>query len=171
MPRQFTDTLGDTWTLTVNVNTLKAVKALEHEGKPVDLLAVIDRSNGLLAALTTDPCLLVAVVYLIAEKQIEAKGLTPDDFAARIVGDVIDNATAALLEELTAFFPKGRRALIERALAKFDNLQTAVAARLLERIETLDTAAVVDDILGQLPPAPLASSGKPPAPSASTLAP
>ncbi len=126
--RTFVDNAGRTWTVQINVDAIKRVRDLVG----VNLLEVLD--GKLLERLTADPVLLCDVLYAACRVEADTRQVGDVDFGRAMAGDAIDAATTALLEELVAFFPKGRRAVMEKALRKLVALEAAalnvVAARL-----------------------------------------
>ncbi len=53
-----------------------------------------------------------------------SKGSATRSSGRDLAGDVISDATAALLEGLVAFFPEPRRRLLKTAAAKYQSVQT-----------------------------------------------
>ena len=116
--RTFTDNAGRTWTLAINVDTIRRVRALVD----VDLLEAVE--GKLIERLAADPILLCDVIYVICKPEADGRSITDEDFGRSMAGDAIDLATTSLLEELVDFFPKSRRQLLSKALAKFRQLET-----------------------------------------------
>ena len=112
--KTFTDNGGRTWTVSLNVTTLKQVKSLCG----VDLMDAVNDGGKLLERLASDPVLLCDVIFAICKDQAEAKSVTDVDFGGGMAGDPIESATTALLEELVDFFPRGKREVLRRALQK-----------------------------------------------------
>ena len=99
--KSFTDNTGRTWTLVVNVATVKRVRALCG----VDLNSVIEVEDGkpsakLLERLSSDPVLLVDVLYAVCKPECDQRNVSDEDFGAAMAGDAIEQATAALLDEV-----------------------------------------------------------------------
>lgn len=133
----FTDTAGRTWTITINVDAIKRVRALLD----VDLLTIVD--GQLIERLLRDPVLLCDVVYAVCKPEADAKNITDEQFGQAMAGDAIEHATKALLEELVGFSPSPRdRATLQRVLTTtyqvLDRARDAIDAKLesgeLERI-------------------------------------
>ena len=116
--RTFTDNAGRTWTLAINVDTIRRVRSLVD----VDLLEAVE--GKLIERLASDPILLCDVVYVICKPEADGRSITDEDFGRAMAGDAIDLATTSLLEELVDFFPKSRRQLLSKALSKFRHLET-----------------------------------------------
>jgi hypothetical protein len=158
----FTDNAGRPWTVTVNVNTIKRVRALAG----VDLLEVL--GGDLLERLIADPVLLCDVVYAACKPEADEKKVTDEDFGRAMAGDAIEQATKALLDELVSFSPS-RQAR--------DNLTRILETtwRLVDRAQDLIAAKLASGEIEQRAEAALTrlndSSGSSPASSASTPAP
>ncbi len=95
----FNDTLGRTWTVTINVDAIRRVRALLD----INLLDAIE--GKLLERLVTDPVLLCDILFALVQPEAHAKNISDEDFGKSLGGDVLDHATSALLEELVDFFP------------------------------------------------------------------
>lgn len=117
--KSFTDNLGRTWMLVVNVAAIKRVRALCD----VDLNAIveIDHDNNpstkLLERLSSDPVLLVDVLYAVCKPDCDQKQVSDQDFGAAMAGDAIDHATTALLDEIVDFFPEAKRLAFKKILS------------------------------------------------------
>ena len=179
--KTFTDNAGRTWTVAINVTTLKQMKSLVG----VDLLDVVNDNGTLLERLAGDPVLLCDVIFALCKEEADAKNVTDADFGRAMAGDAIEAATTALLEELVDFFRGEKRATLRRALklmrryeekalkaaqmklddprleAAVDNAVARMTARMDERIAEL---AAQDSTPGD-------SSGSAPASQALTPAP
>lgn len=144
--KTFQDNAGRQWTVTINVDAIRRVRSLVD----VNLLDVLDDGCKLLAQLHDDPVLLVDVIYCVCKPEADAKNITDEDFGRAMAGDAIGNATAALLAELSDFFPNARqRAAMQELLRKTNT----VADRLLEKAESairqLDPASIAETVLNQ----------------------
>ncbi|MCJ7543370.1 MAG: hypothetical protein MUP47_02200 [Phycisphaerae bacterium] len=127
--KTFTTTDPDRlWNVAIDVNALRRLRAAVH----VDLMEAIQ--GDLLDKLAADPVLLVDVLWVLCREQAEAAGITDEQFGGAVIGDVIEAATDALLEELADFFPQRRRKVLRMAkekAAKLQELNLAQAAELL----------------------------------------
>ena len=78
--KSFTDNLGRTWTLVVNVAAIKRVRALC--GVDLNAIVEIDKDNNptaeLLERLSTDPVLLVDVLYAVCKTECDQKGVSDE---------------------------------------------------------------------------------------------
>ncbi len=115
--KTFTDNVGRTWTVTINVGTIKRVKATLG----VDLLEAI--TDNLTEKLKNDICLFVDVLYVICQKEAEAKNISDESFGEGLVGDVIESATNAFLDELIEFFPTEKKMILKQALMKVNKAE------------------------------------------------
>ena len=118
----FTDSAGRLWTLQINVDAIKRVRALTK----IDLLDVFD--GQLIERLASDPICLCDVLFALVKPEADSRSVTDADFGRALAGDVIDLATAALLEELVSFFPQGKRLVLQKALAKYRRLEEKALA-------------------------------------------
>lgn len=146
--KSFTDTLGRTWTLVVNVATLKRVRALCG----VDLNGIIEVEDGkpetrLLEKLSTDPVLLVDVLYAVCQPECDRRQVTDEDFGSAMAGDAIDLATSALLDEIIDFFPDAKRQAFRKILSATRRFEEIAKKRLSE---ALADSAFEDNIVSEL---------------------
>jgi hypothetical protein len=130
--KSFTDNKGRTWTLEVTVATVKRVRALCR----VDLNSIVelDKNNKpsaeLLERLSSDPVLLVDVLYAICKPQADKLGVSDEDFGEAMAGDVIEHATTALLEEVIDFFPEAKRLVMRKILSASRKFSEAARRKL-----------------------------------------
>ena len=116
--RTFHDNAGRNWTVTLNVATLKRIRALTS----IDLINIISLDEHrkpnveLLERLSEDPILLVDVLYAACKPEADAQNVTDEQFGAAMAGDAIEHATNALLEELVSFFPDPKRKVLQKIL-------------------------------------------------------
>ena len=164
--KTFADNAARTWTVQINVDTIKRVRDLAQ----VNLLEVIE--GKLLERLISDPILLCDVIYCVCQPEADTKNISDADFGRSMAGDAIDGATTALLEELVDFFPQGKRRVLSKALAKLKQLETAALAVVETRLESPELEKRMAAQLAQLaaPPSLGTSSGSVPASSDSSPA-
>jgi len=130
--KTFTDNKGRTWTLEVTVATVKRVRALCR----VDLNSIVelDKNNKpsaeLLERLSSDPVLLVDVLYAVCKPQADKLGVSDEDFGEAMAGDAIEHATTALLEEVINFFPESKRMVMQRILSASRKFSEAARKKL-----------------------------------------
>jgi hypothetical protein len=142
--KTFTDTAGRTWTIAVNVDTLKRVRALVN----VNLLEVIE--GTLIEKLIADPILLCDVLFAAVKPEADAKSISDVDFGKALAGDAIELATTALLEELVDFFPEARRRVLQKALQKLKTWQTKVLQVAESRLDNPELESQLEARLKEL---------------------
>lgn len=105
------------WEIKVNVNTLRRIKALCG----VDLMELIsvnektgEMNTALLERLSSDPILLVDILYATCKPQADEKNITDEQFGELWVGDQIEVAVNALLGEIINFFPEAKRKIWQK---------------------------------------------------------
>ena len=159
--KTFKDNADRTWTVTVNVDSIKRVRSLLN----IDLMEAVE--GKLIERLIGDPILLCDVIYCVCKEDADAKGITDEEFGRSMAGDAIELATTALLEQLVDFFPQGKRQLLRKALAKLETLQETMLAVVSERLDSPELDAQLLAELRKLGD----SSGDSPASSESTPVP
>ena len=116
--KTFRDNKRRVWTLEVNVAAIKRVRGLCK----VDLNSIVevDSENRptarLLEQLSSDPVLLVDVLYAICKPDADKQGVTDEEFGEAMAGDAIEQATEALLDEIVDFFPSAKRQVMRKIL-------------------------------------------------------
>ena len=115
--KTFKDNAGRTWTVDVNIATVKRVKSLLK----VDLTDAVE--GKLLDRFILDPILLCDVIYAICKPEADKANITDEQFGYAMSGDAIEHATEALLEELINFFPELNRPALRLARGKFQTFQ------------------------------------------------
>ena len=164
--KSFTDNTGRTWTLVVNVATIKRVRALCG----VDLNSIVEVEDGkpaakLLERLSGDPVLLVDVLYAVCRPECEQKGVSDEDFGAAMAGDAVEQATDALLDEIVDFFPAAKRKAFQRILSASRRFGEAARRRLEATLADgrLEDALVseLERLTGLSPNAPEAAGSTP----------
>jgi hypothetical protein len=110
--RSFVDTQSRRWTITVDVGAIRRVRALCG----IDLLSIIafkeetqEANTDLLEKLSSDPVLLVDVLYAICKPDADAQNISDEEFGRALSGDIIEDATHILLDEVVDFFPEAKR--------------------------------------------------------------
>ena len=165
----FKDNQGREWTVEITVAAIKRVRGLAG----VDLMEVLEGSNGLIEKLVRDPVLLCDVIYAACKPQADEREVADEAFGASMAGDAIEHATAALLEELVDFCPSPRdRANLGRVLKATREVMDKARDVVERRIdELIDGGALERAVLEAVPPTVEAaaggSSGSAPASSAS----
>ena len=167
--RQFKDNAGRTWTVDINVATLKRVRGLTG----VDLMQVIE--GTLIEKLIRDPVLLCDVVYAVCKPEADAAKVSDEEFGKAMAGDAIEAATGAVLDELISFCPSPRdRANLGRVLQATNRVMEKARDLTEKRIETLTSESELDKLVNRMVPEPRtpgSSSTSAPELSASTPGP
>jgi len=158
----FTDTEGRSWTVQVTVDSIRRVRDLTGVN-----LAVEATGGDLFERLAADPVLLCDILYGLVKPEADARGVSDADFGRALAGDVLEGATAALLEGLVGFFPSGRRRLLAKAVEKMRVLETRALEAAEARLESPELAQEMETALRTLGGSVTASPGS----SASTQAP
>ncbi len=160
--RTFKDNAGRTWTVEINVATLKRVRGLAG----VDLMQVIE--GTLIEKFIRDPVLLCDVVYAICKPEADSAKVSDEEFGRAMAGDAIEAATGAVLEELVAFCPSPRdRANLGRVLQATRNVMEKARDVVEKRLESGELDRLADRLLQSAG----VSSTSAPASSESTQAP
>ena len=139
--KTFTDNASRTWTVAINVTSIKRVK----DTLDVNLLEAIE--GHLLERLVSDPVLLCGLLFVLCKPEADAQQVSDEEFGQSMGGDAIDRATTALLEELVDFFPSGKRGVLASALVKLKHLETRAIEIATERLESPQLAAHLEALL------------------------
>lgn len=99
---EFNDSEGRSWNVRVTVSTVRAVR----DALDVDLMEAVE--GKLLDRLSSDPVLLVDVLYVVCRTEADGRGVTDMQFGEAMAGDAIEHATMAFLEAIVDFFPNPR---------------------------------------------------------------
>lgn len=164
--RQFKDNAGRTWTVDINVATLKRVRGLTG----VDLMQIIE--GTLIEKFIRDPVLLCDVVYAVCKPEADAAKVSDEEFGKAMAGDAIEAATGAVLDELISFCPSPRdRANLGRVLQATNRVMEKARDVTEKRIETLTSEGELDKLVNRLLETSGRSSTSAPELSASTPGP
>jgi hypothetical protein len=139
--KTFQDTKGDTWTVSINVATIKRVRGLTS----IDLMSVLD--GKLLETLSSDLIQLCDIVYAVCKPECDLRNVSDEDFGRRMAGDAIAAAWVALTEELADFFPPARRTLLRRALEKLSKLEGMIVAHAIQKMDSGEMEAEIESAL------------------------
>ena len=142
--KTFTDNAGRTWTVSLTIDAAKRVRGLLS----VNLLEPEAGDPPLLTRLGTDVILLCDVVFALIKPQADAAGVTDEQFAAALGGDVILAAQTAFYEELVVFFRKLGRTDLAKAVDAQRRMIDLAVRRIETRIDRLDLEATIESALG-----------------------
>ena len=107
----FKDSNGRDWILRLNVGTIRAIRD-KHKVN----LATLDGTAY--DQLEGDPELLVDVLWSLCAAQATVANVTEVQFGEAMIGDAIENATAAMLEAIGDFFPSRKRQMVQTLAQK-----------------------------------------------------
>ena len=139
--KSFRDADGREWPVTVDVNAAKRVRNMVG----VNLL---DITGGLFDKLS-DPITLVDVLYAICKPVADERKVSDEDFGRCLLGDPIDSATEALLEELVDFFPSQRREYLRTLLERSRETQGRAYQILTTRLADPRLTESIEKMLGE----------------------
>lgn len=94
----------------INVASMKRVK----ESLGLNLMDCV--SGDLMSKLSTDPCLLVDVLYVLHKPQCDSKSITDEQFGEGLFGDALEQASKAFTDALVEFFPTKQAKLMRLAM-------------------------------------------------------
>ena len=148
----FKDAAGREWRLEINVDTIKRVRGSTLK---VNLLDVVDRKSALLGQLAEDPVFLVDLLFVLCQPQAEKENVSDVVFGQAMAGDVIEQATTALLEEIANFFPAGKRQILMKMLEKIKAIETQVNQKAQQKLDSPELEQLIqkelDALFGSLP--------------------
>ena len=159
-PHEFTDEKGRVWSIHIAVSDLKRVRRAGID--------IFRNGVGLqdIATLMADPVTLVDVIYVLCQERARALNVSDEDFGRAMRGDVIAEATRALLGAIASFTPNPMSAALRRGIEDMDRAMPLVAQAIAEAKTPEDLERLLRDRLAESTP------GKPstnsPEPSAST---
>lgn len=150
--KSFTDNTGRSWIVSINVGTIKRVRALCE----IDLANIIELEPGrtpkvdLLERLAADPVLLVDVLYAVCKNEADNKNISDEEFGRAMAGDAIELATSALLDEIIDFFPVAKRQVFGKILSASRRFQARSKEALTELLNDPALDAKIDAELERL---------------------
>lgn len=145
--REFRDDQGRPWQVALTVAAAVRVKdnvTVEVEGKkmPFDIVDVASISTTM-QVLRGQYTTLAEALYYVLVAQVQAKGLTKEQFLDGLRGDALDAGAKALEAELIDFFPERLRRMVGLLAAKMDE----ASAELMAKAEKAMAEATVSDLL------------------------
>ena len=143
--KTFTDNAGRTWTIALTIDAAKRVRGLLN----VNLLEPEAGDPPLLTRLGTDVILLCDVIFALVKPQADAAGVSDQEFAAALGGDVVLAAQTAFYEELVDFFRKLGRGDLAKAVDAQRRMIDLAVARIETRLDRLDLEAAIETTLGE----------------------
>ena len=107
----FKDTKDRTWTVVLNVHTVKQIR----DELKVDLLSPTPET---MLTLASDTILLVGALSIALSEDMEKQKVEPEGFARSLGGDVLDDATDCLIEAIVNFSRRHQRPALRKALER-----------------------------------------------------
>jgi hypothetical protein len=137
--REFRDDQGRPWQVALTVASALRVRdnvtvdvvdeeSGERKAVPFDMVDAANISQTF-QVLRSQYAKIGEILYALLTKQIEAKGLSREDFLDGLRGDSLDAATKALEQELVDFFPQRLRKMIGLLAQKMDEVQSEMLGR------------------------------------------
>ena len=122
----------------ITVSAIRRIRELAgiDFGNPTTLA-----DSSTLTRLSTDMVLLADVLYAALLPDLTAKNIGKDDFCDAICGDTLNDATYALLEAVSDFFPKAQGNLLKRVLQSAREEQEKMASQAMQELEKALTPA------------------------------
>jgi hypothetical protein len=134
----FKDTKGEQWTVDITIGAVRRVKAATGE----DLLQPEKGEDAdglpLLTRLALDDLLLGEIVFELLRPEMESRGLTEDDLAARCDGTTIAAIQEAFYADLIAFFEARGRVDRAAAVRKQVTLMITATKRAKAEVERIE---------------------------------
>jgi hypothetical protein len=155
--RQFKDTAGRSWTIAINVAAIKRLRDLLK----VDLPGLFDDAVKPLAALLSDPCKLVDVVWLLTLPRDGQADVTDEEFGMAMGGDALASASDAFLEELIDFFPQAKATNLRKLMTETKKVQSRIEARAASDLDSFDADAMAERLISSFGTVPASSASLP----------
>jgi hypothetical protein len=152
--REFRDDQGRPWQVALTVASALRIRdnvtvdvvdeaTGDRKAMPFDMVDAANISQTF-QVLRSQYAKIGEILYALLTKQVEAKGLTREDFLDGLRGDSLDAATKALEQELVDFFPQRLRKMIGLLASKMDE----VANEMLGRAEAGLEKATIESLAG-----------------------
>ena len=135
----FKDGANRTWMLSINLASIKAVRAILN----IDLM---DANDGKVFKSLSDPCTMADVLFVLCKQDADKLSITDTDFGSALSGDVFENACNAFWDEWVEFFPLSKRQLLTKFLNKMKEYQNEKLAEVTEAIEKLELPSSTKNI-------------------------
>ena len=143
--REFRDSKGRSWKLVVDVESAERVRDVLK----VDIFKLADEHSHVF----NDVVLFVNLLFVLCKDQCDAVSVTDRDFGKAINGDVLDDASRKLLEEVADFFPELRRKILRKQIEKGAELAQAATERAIAEIDRLSVDQILDGLRSMRSPA------------------
>ena len=103
MKHTFTDKIGESWELELNVGLIEDVKEITG----VDFDKVLNEPENIATLLFAQPKKLVEVLWVMCKEQADKRNIEPKAFGYRFDRESIDLAANALIGSIISFYPRG----------------------------------------------------------------
>lgn len=134
---KFTDSQNRTWEIKLTASLLQAIKD-EFQ------ISLTDLENDPMRKLENDPIALQTIVLVICRKQIDALGVSQDDFLDALPSPP-DAIIEAVEDSIVNFYPSGKHSHVRGVLTKFremasktDQLAIAKMTKLIEDPKSIE---------------------------------
>ena len=145
MQTAFTDSLGRNWPIKIAIGGVRRVR----ETLDYDVTKALD--GGEETAKLGDVVFLVDLLFELVRPEAERRGISGEQFAEGLNGDVLEAGAAAMAEALVDFFPLARRELYRRALEAGRKLAHRATSLTLQKLDEADALSTSTPISGALP--------------------
>jgi hypothetical protein len=139
--KTFQDNAGRTWTLSVNIATVRRVRDILG----VDLLDIDE--GDLFTKLADNPILLGDILFVLIKPEAEKLGISDEDFGYAMGGDAFEAASDALMVDLIDFFPTPKRNLLKKVLQKAKVYQDKLGKQADAQIEAGELDKIFEKII------------------------
>jgi hypothetical protein len=140
----FTDNLGRTWCVALNVATYRRVRGVLQ----LDLCQLVDEGLEELGRFLADPIRLADVLFVLCQEEAVSKNVSDEDFGRALYGDALQAGAEALVEELVDFFPDPRsRAALRKVLTTGRQVRTKLLDQAERMLDELDVDSCASELM------------------------
>lgn len=140
--RSFKDREGRVWDMSINLGSLKRIKAATGLDM-LDLNVAAKQRSDVFERLSTDPITLADALCAVCRPQMDARGIDDDTFASALGGEAINDALVAIVNEWADFFRQRRNEVnatfLDQMVVMIEDVRqrmNAVAPKLREAMTT-----------------------------------
>lgn len=130
----FKDCKGREWPIVITIGVVNRIK------DKADLRYALDDKMKMFQEIVSDPCKLADTVFAILKPQADAAGVSLEDFADALDGDVIYAMASAFESALSDFFPPPMRGPLKKLSEKRRAYQESTANWAVKKMDAIDTA-------------------------------
>lgn len=141
MAQSFTDRTGIEWKLEVNYSS--AVR-LKNEAD-YDVQQIFSKNDA--GSLFSDLFKLGSVLWVLVAEQADKLGINQEQFAQRLDGDALEDASIAFMKAVIDFFPRARRSALDAGLRKLIEVDAMVSQKMIEKINSRELSQEIEDVL------------------------